>query len=74
MLVALGAAGWTANAAWPYYAGLAANAILIVYEKRLLDASENVFVLNERVFIANMAFSLVFLASAAAGFTVGRPA
>lgn len=74
MLVALGAAGWIANAAWPYYAGVVANAILIVYEKRLLDASENVFVLNERVFVANMAFSLVFLASATIGFAVGRPA
>jgi 4-hydroxybenzoate polyprenyltransferase len=71
MLVALAAAGWTAGAGWPYYVGVAAAAVLIVYEKWLLDNDTNVFVLNDRVFVANMAFSLIFLAAAVAGYAGG---
>jgi 4-hydroxybenzoate polyprenyltransferase len=71
MALVLAAAGWTSGAGWPFYAGAVAAIALTVYEKRLLDDSENVFVLNERVFIANMVFSLVFLAATVAGYAAG---
>ena len=45
----------------------------MLYEDRLLHAAENLFVLNERVFIANMAFSVVFLATTLASYMRGRP-
>jgi hypothetical protein len=38
----------------------------------IVRRAENVFVLNERVFNANMAFSVVFLATTAASFTLGK--
>ena len=72
MLAMLAGAGVLAHASWPYAAGLAAGALLVVYEERSFGAAENVFALNERIFIANMAFSVVFLATAVAGFTLGR--
>ena len=71
MLVALGAAGALARAGWPYAAGLLIAGLLIGYEARLLRAAANVFVLNQRVFVANMAFSVAFLATTLAGFTLG---
>lgn len=61
-------AGIAAGAGWTYYAGVAAAVALVVYERRLLVRSPNVFALNERVFLANMAFSVVFLATTAAGY------
>jgi 4-hydroxybenzoate polyprenyltransferase len=72
MVAMLAGAGVLAHASWPYALGLAAAVVLIGYEDRLFTAAENVFVLNERVFIANMAFSVVFLGTVAAGFTLGR--
>lgn len=72
MVAMLAGAGVLAHASWPYAAGLAAGVLLIAYEERLFTAAENVFALNERVFTANMAFSVVFLATAVAGFTLGR--
>jgi 4-hydroxybenzoate polyprenyltransferase len=71
MAIVLAAAGWTSGAGWPFYGGVVAGIALTAYEKRLLDGSENVFVLNERVFIANMVFSLVFLAATVAGYARG---
>jgi 4-hydroxybenzoate polyprenyltransferase len=71
MAIVLAAVGWTSGAGWPFYAGAVAGIVLTVYEKRLLEDSENVFVLNERVFIANMVFSLVFLAATVAGYAAG---
>jgi 4-hydroxybenzoate polyprenyltransferase len=68
MLALLAGAGLLLHAAWPYYIGVVAAAALVVYEERLFRVAENVFVLNERVFISNMAFSLVFLATTVAGF------
>jgi 4-hydroxybenzoate polyprenyltransferase len=68
MLGLLAAAGLTAHAGWIYYAGVLAAAALLLYEERLLRFSANVFVLNERVFTSNMAFSLVFLATTLASF------
>ncbi len=68
MVSFLAVAGFAAQAAWPYYAGVAAAALLTIYEDRLFRISENLFVLNERIFTGNMGFSIVFLAATIAGF------
>jgi 4-hydroxybenzoate polyprenyltransferase len=68
MLGLLAWAGLAANAGWIYYVGVGAAAILVLYEERLLRVAENVFVLNERVFASNMAFSLIFLGTTVASF------
>ncbi len=68
MVALLALAGAAAHAAPLYYVGVAAAAALVLYEDRLLHAAENLFVLNERVFIANMAFSVVFLATTLASY------
>ncbi|MEO6834961.1 MAG: UbiA-like polyprenyltransferase [Candidatus Tumulicola sp.] len=68
MLALLAWAGLAAHAGWIYYAGVAAAVVLVFYEERLLRAAENVFVLNERVFVSNMAFSLVFLGTTVASY------
>lgn len=70
MLLLLLGAGWVADASWWYYVGIVAAVALIAYEERLFVAAPNVFVLNERVFVANMTFSVVFLATTIAGFTL----
>jgi len=71
MLLALATAGALTRAGWPYAIGLFIAALLIGYEARILRAAANVFVLNQRVFTANMAFSVAFLATTLAGFTLG---
>jgi len=70
MVVLLALAGFVDQAGFPYYLGVVAAAGLVLYEDRLFDNTENVFVLNERVFISNMVFSLVFLGTTAAGYAV----
>jgi 4-hydroxybenzoate polyprenyltransferase len=61
--IALAGAGYAAGASWLYYAGVVAAVALLAYEGRALRKSENVFVLNERVFGVNMAFSVFFFAT-----------
>ena len=68
MTALLAIAGLLAGAAWPFALGIGAAVALLIYEDRLILRSENVFVLNERVFNANMAFSVVFLVTTVAGF------
>lgn len=70
MVVILALAGILAGAGKLYYAGVAAAALLTLYENRLYGISENVFVLNERIFTGNMAFSVVFLAATLGGFAI----
>lgn len=72
MIAMLAGAGVLAHASWPYGIGIAAAAVLLAYEDRLFGSSENVFALNERIFTANMAFSVVFLLTVIAGFTLGK--
>jgi 4-hydroxybenzoate polyprenyltransferase len=72
MTALLAIAGALAGAGDLFWAGPLAALGLIGYERRLFLASPNVFVLNERVFTANMFFSVLFLAATAAGFTIGR--
>jgi len=61
MLALLTGAGVLDSAGRPYYLGIAALAILILYEEYLFRSGANLFVINERVFLSNMAFSVVFL-------------
>lgn len=70
MLALLGAAGLLARAAWPYAAGLLAAAILVAYEATLLRGAVDVFALNDRVFKANMGFSVAFTVTTLAGFAL----
>jgi 4-hydroxybenzoate polyprenyltransferase len=70
MIAMLALSGVLAKAAWPYGIGVAAAVALLFYEDRLFMQSENLFVLNERIFTANMAFSVLFLATTIAGFTL----
>jgi 4-hydroxybenzoate polyprenyltransferase len=61
MLALLAGAGILDGAGRTYYLGIAALAILIVYEEYLFRSGANLFVINERVFLSNMTFSVVFL-------------
>lgn len=70
MVAMLAGAGILAHASWPYALGVLAALGLIVYEDRLFGRSENLFVLNERIFTANMGFSVIFLVTTLAGFTL----
>ncbi len=70
MAVMLALAGVLARPAWPYALGVAAALALAMYEDRLFDKSSNLFVLNERVFVANMTFSVLFLVTTIAGFAL----
>jgi len=70
MAAILALAGVLADAGWLYYAGVAAAIALTLYENRLYGVSENAFVLNERIFTGNMAFSVVFLAATLGGYLI----
>ncbi len=70
MVVMLAVAGILAKAAWPYGLGVAAAVALLLYEDRLFERSENLYVLNERIFTANMTFSVIFLLTTIAGFAL----
>ncbi|MGZ3505230.1 MAG: 4-hydroxybenzoate octaprenyltransferase [Vulcanimicrobiaceae bacterium] len=72
MLVTLAAAGVLAHASWAYYIGVVFAAGLVVYEDRLFGLAKNLFVLNERIFVSNMAFSVAFLVTTIAGFSFWR--
>jgi 4-hydroxybenzoate polyprenyltransferase len=72
MIAMLAGAGVLAGASWPYGLGILAAAALVAYEERLFAAADNVFALNERIFTANMAFSVIFLLTVIAAFTLGR--
>lgn len=68
MVVLLALAGWLVQVGPVYYAGVALAAMLVWYEDRLFNFSKNLFVLNERVFMSNMSFSVAFLATTLGGF------
>ena len=68
MAAALEGAGILAHAGPLYSIGVALAVALVVYEERLIALAKNVFVLNDRVFVTNMAFSVIFLATTVAGF------
>jgi 4-hydroxybenzoate polyprenyltransferase len=68
MTLALLGAGYLAQAGWLYYAGVALAAAVTFYEERLIAFAKDVFVLNDRVFLTNMAFSVAFLATTLASY------
>jgi 4-hydroxybenzoate polyprenyltransferase len=68
MTLLLALAGWLAQVGPVYYAGVALAVALSWYENRLFDFSKNIFVLNERVFVSNMVFSIAFLVTTLGGF------
>jgi 4-hydroxybenzoate polyprenyltransferase len=68
MLVLLAGAGLLASAGPPYFLGVLSVAALIIYEEYLFRSGANLFVINERVFISNMAFSIFFLITTVGGY------
>jgi len=68
MLLLLAGAGMLAGAGRTYYLGVAAVAVLIVYEEYLFRSGANLFVINERIFISNMTFSVFFLLTTVGGY------
>ena len=68
MLVLLAAAGMLAGAGRTYFLGVLAVAALILYEEYLFRSGANLFVINERVFVSNMTFSVFFLLTTLGGF------
>ena len=72
MTVALFTAGVLAHAGQLYFAGVALAAVLVVYEERLVAFAKDIFMLNDRIFVTNMAFSVAFLGTTLASFVVAR--
>jgi 4-hydroxybenzoate polyprenyltransferase len=70
MTVALVCAGWLAQAAPLYYGGVVLAVVLVIYEERLIVAAKDIFVLNDRIFVSNMAFSVAFLATTLASYII----
>ncbi|MGA8327463.1 MAG: 4-hydroxybenzoate octaprenyltransferase [Candidatus Cybelea sp.] len=68
MLVLLAAAGMLAGAGRTYFLGVLSVAALILYEEYLFRSGVNLFVINERVFVSNMTFSVFFLLTTLGGF------
>ena len=63
-------AGWLAGAGVVYNIGVLLAIALVIYEERLFTIAKNVFVLNDRIFVTNMAFSVAFLATTLASYLV----
>ena len=72
MSFALFGAGLLAHAGWLYYVGVALAVAVTVYEERLVALAKDVFALNDRVFLTNMAFSVAFLGTTLASYVVAR--
>jgi 4-hydroxybenzoate polyprenyltransferase len=68
MVLALLEAGVLARAGWLYYAGVVLAAAVTAYEQRLIALAKDVFALNDRVFLTNMAFSVGFLGTTLASY------
>ncbi|GAC1358775.1 MAG: putative 4-hydroxybenzoate polyprenyltransferase [Vulcanimicrobiaceae bacterium] len=70
MAVALLMAGSLAHLSWWYYLGIVFAVALMIYEEQQFSRAGNVFVLNDRIFLSNMAFSVAFLATTILGFAL----
>jgi 4-hydroxybenzoate polyprenyltransferase len=68
MTLALFGAGFLAHAGWLYYGGVALAAGVTLYEDRLIGFAKDIFVLNDRVFVTNMIFSVAFLGTTLASY------
>jgi len=72
MVALLAAAGALEHAGTAFYLGVGLAAVLAWYEQRLFGIAKNLFVLNERVFVSNMVFSVAFLCTTLGGFLIHR--
>lgn len=72
MVLSLWSAGILAGATSIYFVGVMLAVLLVVYESRLIALASNIFALNERVFVTNMAFSVGFLATTVAAYVAKR--
>lgn len=70
MAVLLTVAGIAEHAGKLYGLGILAAIVLLVVEVRALQREPDIFALNDLVFKANMAFSVVFLVTTAAAFSL----
>ena len=70
MVLALLGAGILAHASLIYYAGVVLATAVTVYEERLIALAKDVFALNDRVFLTNMAFSVGFLGTTLASYAL----
>ena len=68
MLLLSAGAGVLAGAGRIYFLGVFSVAVLILYEQYLFRSGANLFVINERVFISNMTFSVFFLLTTVGGY------
>jgi 4-hydroxybenzoate polyprenyltransferase len=68
VLLLLAGAGMLAGAGPAYFLGVVSVAVLIMYEEYLFRSGANLFVINERVFISNMTFSIFFLLTTVGGY------
>lgn len=71
MIVLLTAAGMAGHTGKLYVLGILAAGVLLLAEIRALEREPDIFALNDLVFKANMAFSVVFLATTAMAFSLG---
>ncbi len=71
MIVLLTAAGLAGHAGKLYVLGVLAAGVLLLAEIRALEREPDIFALNDLVFKANMAFSVVFFATTAVAFSLG---
>jgi len=70
MTAALLGAGLLAHAAPIYYGGVALAVLLVIYEERLIAVAKDMFMLNDRIFVTNMTFSVAFLGTTLASYIV----
>lgn len=68
MLALLALAGVLDRAGALYYVGVAAVGVLIVYEEMLFRSGATLGLINQRVFLSNMAFSVFFLITTVGAF------
>jgi 4-hydroxybenzoate polyprenyltransferase len=68
MLALLALAGMLDRAGAVYYVGVAAVGVLIVYEELLFRSGAALSLINQRVFLSNMAFSVFFLLTTVGAF------
>lgn len=70
MVALLTAAGIVGHAAWLYALGIVSAAALLLYEDWLVPRTQDLRALNDRIFTANMAFSVIFVATTLMAFTL----
>jgi len=72
MVLSLWSAGILSSATSIYFVGVLLAVLLVVYESRLIALASNIFALNDRVLVTNMAFSVGFLATTVVAYVAKR--